>query len=54
MICEFLDVFLEDLPNFHLDWKIEFSIDLIPHAKSITKTSYHLALIELQEMKTQL
>ena len=50
-VCEFSDVFPEDLTELPPHWEIEFSIDLIPGTVPISIPLYHFALAELQELK---
>ncbi|GFS35871.1 hypothetical protein Acr_00g0042600 [Actinidia rufa] len=54
VICEFSDVFLEDLMELPPHREIEFSIDLIPGTTSISVPPYHFAPAELQELKIQI
>ena len=54
MVREFLDVFPEDLPNLPPDQEIEFSINLLPGTARISKAPYHMAPLELKELKVQL
>ncbi|GKV11337.1 hypothetical protein SLEP1_g22601 [Rubroshorea leprosula] len=54
VVCEFLDVFLEDLPRLPSDREIEFAIDLVPGTRPISKAPYHMALAKLKELKVQL
>ncbi|GKE25249.1 putative nucleotidyltransferase, ribonuclease H [Tanacetum coccineum] len=54
IVREYLDVFPEDLPGIPLDRQVEFRIDLVPSATSITKTPYRLAPTEMQELMKQL
>ena len=54
IVSEFVDVFLEELPNLPPHREVNFAIDLIPGATPISKASYHLSPIELQELKKQL
>nr|XP_043619683.1 uncharacterized protein LOC122591483 [Erigeron canadensis] len=54
IVCEFADVFPEDLPGIPPERKVEFSIDLIPVAIPIAKSPYRLAPSEMQEMMKQL
>ncbi|GKV43011.1 hypothetical protein SLEP1_g50353 [Rubroshorea leprosula] len=51
VVCEFLDVFLEDLLGFSPDKEIEFAIDLVPGIKPISKALYRIAPVELKELK---
>ena len=54
VVCQFLDVFLKDLPRLPPDRKIEFEIELLPKAASISKVPYRIAPAELKELKQQL
>ena len=54
VVCEFPDVFPEDLPGLPLDSEVEFSIELEPGTTPISRRSYHMAPRELAKMKKQL
>ena len=54
VVCEFLDVFPEDLPGLPLDRDVEFAIELEPGTAPILWRSYWMALKELAEIKKQL
>lgn len=54
IVCEFVDVFLEDSPRLLPDWEIEFKIEVLPVTVVILKAPYQIATIELRELKTQL
>jgi len=54
VVCEFLDVFPEDLPGLPPDREVEFSIELEPVTAPISRHPYRMALRELAEMKKQL
>ena len=54
MVSRFIDVFSEDLPRIPPFREIEFSIDLVPDARPISRAPYPMASIELKELKTQL
>ncbi|XP_024958955.1 uncharacterized protein LOC112499921 [Cynara cardunculus var. scolymus] len=54
VVCEFPDVFPEDLPSLPPDRQVEFPIDLIPGAMLIARMLYHLAPAKMKEMKNQL
>ena len=54
VISEFLDVFPEDLPGLPPRRLVEFTIDLVPGAVSVSKAPYRLAPVELKELKKQL
>ena len=54
VVCEFSDVFLEDLPGLPPVRVVEFSIELVPGTSPISISPYHMALTELIELKIQL
>jgi len=49
VVCEFPDVFLEDLPRLPPDRDIEFKIDLIPGTAPISRRPYRMPPNELAE-----
>ena len=52
VVCEFEDVFPEELPGLLLQRKIDFGIELIPgDAQPFSKALYHMARTELKELK---
>ena len=54
VVCEFLDVFFEDLPGLPLDRELEFEIELLPSSALVFIPLYRMTPIELKELKTQL
>jgi hypothetical protein len=54
VVCEFLDIFPEDLPGLPLERDVEFVIELKPSTAPISRRSYRMPLNELAELKTQL
>ncbi|XP_074323609.1 uncharacterized protein LOC141660519 [Apium graveolens] len=54
VVCEFFDVFSEDLDGLPPQRELEFSIDLLSGAQLISKAPYRMAPLELQELKEQL
>ena len=54
VVCEFSDVFPEDLPGLLPDRDVEFSIELEPRIAPILRCPYRMAPKELAEMKKQL
>jgi hypothetical protein len=54
VVCEYPDVFPEELPGMPPDRDIEFAIDLIPGTAPIAKRPYRMAASELVELKKQL
>jgi hypothetical protein len=53
-VCEFLDVFPDDLPGLPLDHDVEFKIELLPGTAPISRRPYKMLPNELAELKTQL
>ena len=51
VVCEFLDIFPEDLPRLPPVRKIEFSIEVLPGTTPIFKAPYRMASIELAKLK---
>jgi hypothetical protein len=54
VVQEFVDVFPDELLGMPLERDVEFTIDLVPGTKPITKNAYRLAAPELAELKKQL
>jgi hypothetical protein len=54
MVCEFLDVFPEDLPGLPSERDVEFVIELKLGTAPISRRSYRMPPNELAELKTQL
>ena len=54
VVCEFPDVFPEELPGMPLDREIEFIIELAPGTTPIYKKPYRMAPSELVELKKQI
>ncbi|WVZ94325.1 hypothetical protein U9M48_040230 [Paspalum notatum var. saurae] len=54
VVCEFPDVFPEELPGLPPDRNVEFSIELVPGTAPVSKRPYGMAPDELKELKTQL
>jgi len=53
VVCEFPDVFLDDLPGLPPDWDVEFKIELILGTAPISRRPYRMPPNELAELKTQ-
>lgn len=51
VMCEFSDVFPDELPGIPPNRAVEFSIDLMPGAAPISKKFYKMSSIELVELK---
>jgi hypothetical protein len=54
VVCEYLDVFLDDLSGLPPDRAIEFKIELQPGTAPVYKWPYPMAQNEMVELKTQL
>jgi hypothetical protein len=54
VVCEFPDVFLEDLPGLPPERDVEFVIELKPGSTPISRRSCRMPPNELAELKTQL
>ncbi|GJT01828.1 putative reverse transcriptase domain-containing protein [Tanacetum coccineum] len=54
MICEFPEVFPDDLPGLPPPRQVEFRIELMPGATPVASTPYHLASLEIKELSDQL
>ena len=54
IVCEYPDVFPEELPGMPPDRDVEFLIDLVPGSGPIAKRPYKLSVDELKELKKQL
>ena len=54
VVCEYPDVFPEELSGMPPDRDLEFIIDLIPRTAPIAKRPYRMAANELEELKKQL
>ena len=53
VICQFPDVFPEDLPGMPPEREVEFQIDLVPGAKPVAKAPYQLAPSEMKKLMSQ-
>ena len=54
IVCEFSDVFPNDLPGLPPDRKLEFEIELLLGFALVFIPSYKMAPTELKELKVQL
>jgi len=54
VVCEFNDVFPEELPGMPPDRDVEFVIELMPGTAPIAKRPYRMSADELKELKKQL
>jgi len=54
VVCEFMDVFPNDLPGLPPDRDVEFRIDLKPGTAPVSRRAYRMPPKELAELKMQL
>jgi hypothetical protein len=54
VVCDYPDVFLEELPGMPPDRDVEFVIDLLPGTAPISKRPYRMSSDQLQELKAQI
>ena len=54
VVCDFPDVFPEELPGLPPEREVEFTIDLLPGTAPISTPPYRFAPAELRELKAQL
>ncbi|WVZ70428.1 hypothetical protein U9M48_019099 [Paspalum notatum var. saurae] len=54
VVCDYPDVFSEELPGLPPDRDVEFRIDLVPSMAPVSKRPYRMVPDELKELKTQL
>ena len=54
IVCEYPEVFPEDLPGLPPPRQVEFKIDLVPGAAPIARSPYRLAPSEMKELMNQL
>nr|GFA04575.1 hypothetical protein [Tanacetum cinerariifolium] len=54
IVRDLVEVFSEDLSGLPPQRQVEFRIDLVPGATPVTKSPYHLAPSEMQELPAQL
>jgi hypothetical protein len=54
IVCEYPDVFSEELPGMPPDRDIEFSIELLPRTAPISKRPYRMDVKDLVELKKQI
>ena len=54
VLCEYVDVFPDELPGLPPLRVVDFGIELHPGTSPISMTSHRMALVELQELRVQL
>ena len=53
VVCDFPEVFPDEIPDVPPEREVEFSIDLIPGTKPVSMTPYRMSASELAELKKQ-
>ncbi|XLS75404.1 hypothetical protein HN51_032269, partial [Arachis hypogaea] len=54
VVCEFPEVFPDDIDEFPPNREVEFSIELVPGAGPISSAPYRMSPLEMNELKSQL
>ena len=54
MLREFFDVFPTELPRKPPIREFDFAINLVPGVELVSRMSYHMTTVEIQELKLQL
>ncbi|XP_028101115.1 uncharacterized protein LOC114300443 [Camellia sinensis] len=54
VVCKYVDVFLEELPELPPKREVDFTIELQPDTSPISMAPHRMAPVELRELKTQL
>jgi len=54
VVCEYLDVFPEDVPGLPPQREIEFTIDLVPGSRPVFIAPYRMSPLKLAELKKQI
>ncbi|GKA55549.1 hypothetical protein Tco_0754621, partial [Tanacetum coccineum] len=54
IVCDFPEVFSEDLPGLPPPRQVEFQIELVPGVAPVARAPYRLAPSEMQELSNQL
>lgn len=54
VVCEFAEVFPDEIPDVPPEREVEFTIDLVPRTKPVSMTPYRMPASKLAEFKKQL
>ena len=54
VVCDYVDVFPDELPGLPLQRVVDFCIELHPSTSPISMTPHRMAAVELQELRAQL
>ncbi|MCI64002.1 cellular nucleic acid-binding protein, partial [Trifolium medium] len=51
VVCEFADVFPDDILDLPTEREVEFSIDVVPDTSPISMAPYRMSAAELEKLK---
>ena len=54
VVCDFLEVFPDDISDFPPEHEVEFSIDVFPGTSPVSMAPYRMSAPQLSELKKQL
>src|ERR1051325_2281850 len=54
VVCDFPEVFLDEIPSAPPEREVEFSVDVVPGTRPIYLEPYRMSASELSELKSQL
>lgn len=54
MVCDFSEVFPDDINDLLPEREVEFAIDLVPSSSLVSMAPYRMSASELSELKKQL
>ncbi|MCI69974.1 RNA-directed DNA polymerase (Reverse transcriptase), partial [Trifolium medium] len=54
VVCEFADVFPDDISDLPPEREVEFAIDVLPGTSLISMAPYRMSAAELEKLKEQL
>ena len=54
VVCDFPEVFPDEIPSAPPEREVEFSVDLVPGTRPISMAPYRMSASELAELKSQL
>ncbi|XP_061360656.1 uncharacterized protein LOC133304603 [Gastrolobium bilobum] len=54
VVCDFEDVFPDEIPHFSPEREIQFSIDILPGVGPISLAPYRMSPLELAQLKNQI
>ena len=54
VVCDFPEVFPDEIPDVPSEREVEFNIDLVPGTRPVSMAPYRMFASELSELKKQL